>query len=95
MRPSPPEIMVECRDGQPRLVNWSGRTFYVRRVLDDWTTETRTGWMSRRTQCFRVETNEGVLELCRRGASWYLSAVTTPADEEAFGDLLVAPLAAS
>lgn len=70
-----PSIRVNVQNGTPRLVNFSGRTYCVRRVLQQWQETERALLGDQERACYLLETYENTLEVHRTGEDWHLARV--------------------
>ena len=83
MRSSLSPATVELRDGLPRLVNWSGQTFYVQRILRTWVRPDARWWRRTQRRFFLVETNDGTMELCEGSPDWFITGLIREEETEA------------
>ncbi len=58
-------ISVEARKGVPRRIRWGRRTYIVRRLLDFWILQSRWWAREEKRVYFRLETDQGVMEVYR------------------------------
>lgn len=75
-----PEVQVSLAGGVPYLVNWSGRTYSVKRVIESWTAPEPSGESGQEREYVRVLTSDGELLMYRSGRSWYLDAVSVDSE---------------
>lgn len=58
-------IAVEARKGVPRRIRWGRRIYTVRRLLDFWILQSRWWAREEKRVYFRIETDQGVMEVYR------------------------------
>ena len=67
-----PSVHVSLRDGHPRLINFRGRTYCVRRVLQQWSEIARSWSGSQERACYLVETHDNTMEVHHTAGQWHL-----------------------
>lgn len=77
---SAPEVQVSLAGNVPYLVNWSGRTYPVERVVETWMTPEDGGESGSSRAYVRALTSEGELLIYRSGGRWYLDAVSVDSE---------------
>jgi hypothetical protein len=70
------DINVSTREGAPYLINWSGKTYVVRRVIEK---RIEKNLLSKK-EFFRLETDKEDLEVSSNGKGWKLERVLEPGE---------------
>lgn len=68
-------IRVYADRSRPVCLAWRNRRVHVDAVLDRWVARSRW-WSNDETRLYlRLHTDRGIMEVYRRGASWFMSRV--------------------